>query len=280
MSSYTKIFFLFLSLSLILCQEVKSNKTEAPKQTTETKEQNEGPKIITLNESIKITNSNTTSEEPKKDANYTHSQRHKQRRDFHSKIPFNMSEDEMDTMMLCAAIVQESVRNKKLDIEGLQKKMNLSNVNPLYEKVGTDIFEKCNKNLDIKIVKSFMNNLTYLNTFKWQKEFDDLVKVDYDKYNNETDLRLTMDQQILMYKYQRVDELFRQKKADERDNIDKENQKLKIGQIDMDSIPSSVKFMVFLVILVMLFGGVFYLLKTLEKKPKEKKKKEKKKKTQ
>ena len=62
---------------------------------------------------------------------------------------------------------------------------------------------------------------------KWQKEFDDLVKVDYDKYNNETDLRLTMDQQILMYKYQRVDELFRQKKADERDNIDRENQKSK-----------------------------------------------------
>ena len=73
-----------------------------------------------------------------------------------------------------------------------------------------------------------------------------------------------------MYNYQRVDELFRQKKADERDNIDRENQKLKIGKIDMDSIPSSVKFMIFLVILVMLFCGVFYLLKTLEKKPKDK----------
>ena len=27
-----------------------------------------------------------------------------------------------------------------------------------------------------------------------------MIKIDYDKYNNETDLRLTMDQQILMYK--------------------------------------------------------------------------------
>jgi len=83
-----------------------------------------------------------------------------------------------------------------------------------------------------------------------------------------------------MYKYQRVDELFRQKRADEREYIDNENKKIKIGQIDMDSIPSSIKFLVFLVILVLLFGGVFYFLKTLEKKPKEKKKKEKKKKTQ
>ena len=274
--SSKKLVFLIISLSLILCQEANSNKTEEPKQTAETKETKEQPKVETTTN----TNTNATSEEPKKEANYTHSQRHKQRRDFRSKIPFNMSEDEMDTMMLCTAIVQESVKEKKVDIEALQKKMNLTNVNPIYEKVGTDIFEKCNKNLDIKIVRTFMKNLTYLNNFKWQKEFDELVKVDYDKYNNESDLRLTMEQQILMYKYQRVDELFRQKKADERDNIDRENQKLKIGQIDMDSIPSSVKFMVFLVILVMLFGGVFYLLKTLEKKPKDKKKKEKKKKTQ
>ena len=125
-----------------------------------------------------------------------------------------------------------------------------------------------------------MKNLSYINSFKWVKEFDNITKIDYDKYNNETDLWLNYEQQILMYKYQRVDELFRQKRADERDNIYKENQKLKIGKIDMESIPSSIKFMVFLVILIMLFGGVFYLLKTLEKKPKDKKKKEKKKKTQ
>ena len=191
-----------------------------------------------------------------------------------------MIEDEMDTMILCTAVVQESVKKQKSNIEALQKRLNLSNANPVYEKVGTDIFEKCNKNLDIKIVNNFMKNLTYLNPFKWVKEFDDITKIDYDKYNNDTDLRLNYEQQILMYKYQRVDELFRQKRADERDNIDKENQKLKIGKIDMDSIPSSVKFMVFLVILILLFGGVFYLLKTLEKKPKDKKKKEKKKKTQ
>ena len=273
MSSNKKIFFLFLSLSLILCQV--ANNTEESKKTTETKEK---PKIETLNEAHTTKDANETTQESTKEANYTHSKR--QRRDYRSKIPFNMSEDEMDTMILCTAVVQESVKKQKSNIEALQKRLNLSNVNPVYEKVGTDIFEKCNKNLDIKIVNNFMKNLTYLNPFKWVKEFDEITKIDYDKYNNDTDLRLNYDQQILMYKYQRVDELFRQKRADERDNIDKENQKLKIGKIDMDSIPSSVKFMVFLVILILLFGGVFYLLKTLEKKPKDKKKKEKKKKTQ
>ena len=259
-----KIILLILSLSLIACQEM--NKTEEIKDKEEAKEQ---PKIET------ITIDNST----KKETNETH-HRQKPKRDFKSKIPFNTTIDEMDTMMLCTVVVQEAIRKMKTDIESLQKKLNYSSPNQIYEKVGTDIFEKCNKNIDIKLVNIFMKNLTYLNNFKWVKEFDEIIKVDYDKYNNETDLRLTIDQQILMYKYQRVDELFRQKKADERDNIDKENQKLKIGKIDMDSIPNSIKFGVFLAILILLFGGVFYLLKKLEKKPKDKKKKDKKKKTQ
>ena len=236
MSSKNKL-LLILTLSLIICQE--TNKTEQPKGKEEIKEQ---PKI----ETISLDNST------KNVVNETH-HKQKSKRDFKSKIPFNMTIDEMDTMMLCTVVVQEAVKKIKTNIESLQKKFNYSSPNPIYEKIGTDIFEKCNKDIDI---------------------------IDYDKYNNETDLRLTMDQQILMYKYQRVDELFRQKKADERDNIDKENQKLKIGQIDMDSIPSSLKFGVFLAILILLFGGVFYLLKKLEKRPKEKKKKEKKKKIQ
>ena len=271
MASTKKILFLFLSLSLILCQE--ANKTEEKKPTPEVKDIPEQPKTEETNE---------TFHEVKKEEDETHSQRQRpqQRRDFRSKIPFNMTIDEMDIMMLCTMVVQDYVRKKKTEIEGLQKRLNLTNPNMIYEKVGTDVFEKCNKNLDIKLVNIYMKNLTYLNNFKWVKEFDEVSKIDYDNYNNETDLRLTMDQQILMYKYQRVDELFRQKKADNRDEEDKQNQKLKIGKLDMDSIPSSVKFAAFLIVLVLLFGGIFYLLKTLEKKPKDKKKKEKKKKTQ
>ena len=254
-----KIFLLILSLSLILCHD--TNKTEQPK---------ESPKTET------IANSNDTAHE----TNDTKYRRHQQKRDFKSKIPFNMTIDEMDKMMMCTVVVQETMKKIKANVEEVQKRINISTPNPIYEKVGTDLFENCNKKIDIKLVNTFMKNLTVLKSLKWGKEFDELVKIDFDKYNNETDLRLTVEQQILMYKYQKVDELFRQKRADERDKIDIENQKIKIGEIDMESIPTSFKFLIFLVILVLLFGGVFYLLKTLEKKPKDKKKKEKKKKTQ
>ena len=80
-----------------------------------------------------------------------------------------------------------------------------------------------------------------------------------------------------MYLYQRVDELFRQKRADKRDEIEQENQKIKIGNLDMDSIPNSFKFGALLIVIILLFGGVFYFLKQMQKKPKDKKKNKKKK---
>ena len=259
MVSSNKLFLLIFSLSLILCQD--TNKTEQPKKAQK---------------SETIIDSNATTHE----TNNTQYKREQLKRDFKSKIPLNMTIDEMDKMMICTAVVKETIKKISTNIEEVQKKINISTPNPIYEKVGTDLFENCNKKIDIKLVNTFMKNLTVLKSLKWGKEFDELVKIDFDKYNNETDLRLTVEQQILMYKYQKVDELFRQKRADERDKIDIENQKIKIGEIDMESIPTSFKFLIFLVILVLLFGGVFYLLKTLEKKPKDKKKKEKKKKTQ
>ena len=122
--------------------------------------------------------------------------------------------------------------------------------------------------------------MTYFYNFKYEKDFDELTKIDFDKYKNRTSLRFSTEQQILMYKYNKINEFYTQKKADERDKIQQENRKIKIGQIDMESIPLSFKLGIFLVILILFFGGIFYILKTLQRKPKEKKKKDKKKKTQ
>ena len=192
--------------------------------------------------------------------------------------PLNMTNDEMDTIMLCTVVVQEIIKNSQNDIEKVQKRLNLSNANMLYEKVGTDIFEKCNKKIDIKLVNKYFKNLTLMKDFEWEKSFDEFSKIDFDKYHNTSDLTYNFEQQILMYKFNKVNELFRQKRADQREVFEAENRKIRIGQIDMDSIPLSFKLGIFLVILVLFFGGIFYFLKTLDKKPKDKKKKDKEKK--
>ena len=262
--SSIKAVFLFLFLSLVLTQgtenpEKPSSNTNETKETTTTTDE-------IIDEEIEQTNRTTT--------NRTYSRR---RPEYDKFRPFNLSFDEMDKMIFCTFVIQNTLRDKKTDLENVQKKMNLSSPNMIYEKLGTDMFEKCNKNADINIVNKYVKNLTYFDNFKLEKSFKSLVDIDFDKYNNQSDLVLTMDQQVLMYKYQSVEEVFRQKRADQREVHEQENQKIKIGSLELDQIPSYVKFTAFLVVLLIIFGGIFYFLKTLEKKPKDKKKNKKKK---
>lgn len=246
MSNMKLLFFLLLSISLILSQSSNNTSEKVEEEPSKTK-----------------TSANNTSS----------------RKDNRIRgPPLNMTNDEMDTVMLCTVIVQEIIKKSQNDIENVHKKLNLSNINMLYEKVGTDIFEKCNKKIDIKVVNKYFKNLTLIKDFAWEKSFDEFSKIDFDKYHNASDLTYTFEQQILMYKFNKVNELFRQKRADQREVFEAENRKIKIGQIDMDSIPLSFKLGIFLVILVLFFGGIFYFLKTLDKKPKDKKKKDKEKK--
>lgn len=261
--SFFKSLFLFLFLSLAIIQASENNETKAPNENKNEEPVDKTDEII--DEDI---------EEIKENVNKSS---YRKRPEFDKDRPFNLTYDEMDKMIFCTFIVQETIREKKEDFEAIQKKMNLSTPNPIYEKLGTDMFEKCNNKVDINIVNKFIKNMTYFNNFKMDKSYKALVELDYDKYNNESDLVLTMEQQVLMYKYQRVEDIFRQKRADLRDTIDKDNQKIKIGNLELDNIPSSIKFTAFLGVLAILFGGIFYFLKKLEKKPKDKKKNKKKK---
>ena len=264
--SSIKVIFLFLFLSLVLTQgtDTPQNSSTIPNESINANATEKTTDEI-IDEEIEETNRTT---------NYNYTRR---RPEYDKFRPFNLSFDEMDKMIFCTFVIQNTLKDKKDDLIGLQKKMNLTSPNIIYEKIGTDMFEKCNKNADINIVNKYIKNLTYFNNFKNEKSFKPLVDIDFDKYNNESDLVLTMEQQILMYKYQSVEEVFRQKRADQREEYEQEEKKIKIGSIEIDQIPNYVKFTAFLVVLLIIFGGIFYFLKTLEKKPKDKKKNKKKK---
>ena len=192
---------------------------------------------------------------------------------------FNMTIDEMDTMMICTVIVQEGIKKHENKIKQIEKKLNVTN-NLVNEKIATEIFEKCNKDLNINKVNYYIKNLTFLNTFKWEKNFDKIININFDKYKNISDLEYTIQEHILMYKFEKVQEIYRQKRIEDREKYQKENQKIRIGKIDLENIPNSFKLVIFLVILILFFGGIFYFLKTLQTKPKNEIKKKKKKKTQ
>ena len=141
---------------------------------------------------------------------------------FDKNRPHNLTMDEMDTIMFCSIIVQENLRIRKTEIEYLTKKMNLSSTNPVYEKIGTDIFEVCIKKANIKIVNTFIINLTYFNNFKWSKNFEKFGQISFNRYKTRSDLYLTHSQRILLSLYERVDEIFRQKRVDQLEKFEKE----------------------------------------------------------
>ena len=255
--SSLKYIFLFLFISLALSQN-ETNTSQPPNSANDEIPINDDD-VEELNETL---NNSSTHKRPQYDKNR----------------PFNLTYEEMDTMIFCTFVIQDTLREKKSDIEKIQKRLNLSSPNQVYEKLGTDMFEKCNKNADVNLVNKYVINLTYFDNFKMEKSFKSLSDLDFDKYNNISDLALTMEQQILMYKYQSVEEIFRQKRADQRDTVDNANtNKIKIGNFDIDNIPSPIKFGSLLIVLILIFGGIFYFLKKLEKKPKDKKKNKKKK---
>ena len=191
-----------------------------------------------------------------------------------SKKSFNMTINEMDTMILCTVIVQETNQKYESKIKQIHKNINISE-SIIWEKIAADIFEKCNKQLNIKTVNYYVKNLTFMNVFKWEKIFDEIINIDFNKYKNESDLEYTVEQQILMYKFEKVEDIYKQKRIEDKEKYQKENKRIRIGKIDLDKIPSSFKLGIFLIILFIFFGGIFYFLKTLKKKPKEKKKKKK-----
>ena len=253
MSFSQKIFLLILSLSLILCNEVNNKK-----ETHSKKDDKDNP------------NSNLTKDDSSEDVQFNETE----------PFTMNMTKDEMDIIMFCTVIVQESLRKQKNEIEKFSKKLNFNNSNPLFDKIGTDFFETCYKKINIKTVNQYVENLTFIKEFKWEKEFDEYTKLDEKKYKNESDLNFSIEQHLLMQKFRKVNEIFDDRRMERNERISKENKKIRIGKIDMESIPMSFKVGIFLVILLLFFGGIFYFLKTLNKKPKDTRKKEKKKKTQ
>ena len=236
--SSLKYIFLFLFISLVLSQN-ETNTSQPPNSTNDEIPINDDD-VEELNETL---NNSSTHKRPQYDKNR----------------PFNLTYEEMDTMIFCTFVIQDTLREKKSDIEKIQKRLNLSSPNQVYEKLGTDMFEKCNKNADVNLVNKYVINLTYFDNFKMEKSFKSLSDLDFDKYNNISDLALIMEQQILMYKYQSVEEIFRQKRADQRDTVDNANtNKIKIGNFDIDNIPSPIKFGSLLIVLILIFGGIFY----------------------
>ena len=111
-----------------------------------------------------------------------------------------------------------------------------------------------------------MNNNEYLNSY--EKLFDD---INYNNYNENSDLNLSEEQKIISYKFDKLKDL--NEKKESKKNL-YEN-KLKLGNYDINNIPSFVKGTFFIFIFTFFVFGILYFLNKLNKKTKKKKRKKK-----
>ena len=179
--------------------------------------------------------------------------------------------------MVCAIIMEEKIKKYSSKIENIQKQLNVTTPELVTNKISADIFEKCNKLITIKEVNKYIKNLTFVRNFEWEKNFDKISEINFDKYKNISDLEYTINQQVLMYNFQKAEEVFKQKQMEDRERYIKANQRIKIGNLDLEKIPQEFKLGIFLIIFLIFFGTIFYYLKGLNKKLGANSKKKKKK---
>ena len=194
---------------------------------------------------------------------------------------FNLTIDEMDKMLLCSIFIQKALSKDKDRIEALINKTNISESDSylVFDKIGADIFERCYKDIDIKTVRKYFYNLSSVGDLDWDEKYDKYVEIEYDKYLNKSNFTLTEEQQLLSIKFNSIKKRLNEKQKEDKEKKEKmkdELYKVKIGNFDIDNIPTNIKGFFFVFIFALIFIGSIYLLKSLVNKPKKIKQKKKK----
>ena len=146
-----------------------------------------------------------------------------------SKKSFNLTIDQIDTMMLCSIIMEEKMKKYSSKVDDIKKKLNVTTPELVHNKISVDIFENCYNNLGINIVNKYIKNLTFIQSFYWEKYFDEISDINFDKYKKESDLEYTTKQTLLMHYFQKAEEIAKQKTEEDRERYIKANQKIRIG---------------------------------------------------
>ena len=193
--------------------------------------------------------------------------------DLLSGVPFNLTIHEMDKLMACSTILSLKTQKDNEIILKVLNKFNKSLTEKVEGKMLTEMYENCVNKIDNKTILKFFNNFTYVPDSVYLNEYDKLLLPKYDSYNEKSDFELTIDQQILSYKFEKVKELYEQKTSKERlEN----SQRISLGNYDITKIPFYVKGIIFILVFgIFIFGTLFYL-KKLTTKPESNKKKKKK----
>ena len=219
---------LILILSLILSQE--TNQSEPNKQnetkildSDESNEQEQIQELIPNNsdtDNISISNKNGESYIEVDDDEIQNIEIES----IEFEEPLDLSVEEMDMILLCAFISQTALKNNySQDIRDIAERVGEPDIKKVHDKIGFSFFNVCLINIDNVTVNKYISNLTYHNNFEWEKKFDDYIKLDKDKYQKLSDVKFSIDDQIISKVIKQANEEFEKKKKNKNKNKNKQN---------------------------------------------------------
>jgi hypothetical protein len=202
--------------------------------------------------------------------------------------PLALSDFDMSLLLLCAYISHQALKNKYIEsINQIAEKLNVSETKRIYDKIGAGFALNCYEYIDNETVNKYITNLTYHNNFQWEEEFDNYTKLDINKYKTKSDLKYTIEEQILLKMIHQSNEEFEKRKRERRNNntetskvdrkdISKEvpkpkpkeknnNKKNNEYSNSFEIIIREIKFFVYFGLIILIFLFIMYCLK--KKKP-------------
>ena len=193
--------------------------------------------------------------------------------------PLDLSVEEMDIILLCAFISQTALKNNySQDIRDIAERVGEPNIKKVHDKIGFSFFNVCLINIDNVTVNKYISNLTYHNNFEWEKKFDDYIKLDKDKYQKLSDVKFSIDDQIISKVIKQANEEFEKKKKNKNKNKNKQhniNKKENINNyksnknknVINNSILNEIIFFIGFGIIMIIFFYVIHWCRKKDEKP-------------
>ena len=272
---------LILILSLILSQE--TNQSEPNKQnetkildSDESNEQEKPQELIPNNsdtDNISISNKNGESYIEVDDDEIQSIEIES----IEFEEPLDLSVEEMDLILLCAFISQTALKNNySQDIRDIAERVGEPDIKKVHDKIGFSFFNVCLINIDNVTVNKYISNLTYHNNFEWEKKFDDYIKLDKDKYQKLSDVKFSIDDQIISKVIKQANEEFEKKKKNKnknkKNNINKKEninnyKSNKNKNVINNSILNEIIFFIGFGIIMIIFFYVIHWCRKKDEKP-------------
>ena len=193
--------------------------------------------------------------------------------------PLDLSVEEMDMILLCAFISQTALKNNySQEIREIAERVGEPNIKKVHDKIGFSFFNVCLINIDNVTVNKYISNLTYHNNFEWEKKFDDYIKLDKDKYQKLSDVKFSIDDQIISKVIKQANEEFEKKKKNKNKNKNKQhniNKKENINNyksnknknVINNSILNEIIFFIGFGIIMIIFFYVIHWCRKKDEKP-------------